>query len=161
MTNTATTTPFVIAVATLAGVDLTTKWWAVNALSNHPRELPGPIDLDLAYNTGTAFGMFAGLPTIVVSTATLIVIALVVHMWRTNRAPTAPTTLVTAGAVANVLDRLEGDGVVDMLHTGWWPTFNLADIYITLGVAWWIATSIRSTDEHELATLRKGEQTPA
>lgn len=42
---------------------------------------------------------------------------------------------VLAGAVANLVDRA-GDGVVtDYLHSGWWPTFNLADVFITLGAA--------------------------
>ena len=34
----------------------------------------------------------------------------------------------------NFLDRLDGDGVVDYLHTGWFPTFNLADVFVTTGV---------------------------
>jgi signal peptidase II len=33
------------------------------------------------------------------------------------------------------VDRI-GDGVVtDIFDLGWWPTFNLADVWITLGVA--------------------------
>jgi signal peptidase II len=31
-----------------------------------------------------------------------------------------------------------------MFHTGWWPTFNLADVFITIGVAWWIGATIWS-----------------
>jgi signal peptidase II len=42
---------------------------------------------------------------------------------------------ILAGAIGNVVDRA-GDGrVSDYLHTGWWPTFNHADVYITLGAA--------------------------
>ena len=37
------------------------------------------------------------------------------------------------GAVGNFLDRLDGGGVVDYLHTGWFPTFNLADVFVTTG----------------------------
>ena len=37
------------------------------------------------------------------------------------------------GALANVIDRA-GDGeVTDFLHTGWWPTFNLADTFLIIG----------------------------
>ena len=37
------------------------------------------------------------------------------------------------GALANVIDRA-GDGeVTDFLHTGWWPTFNLADTFLVTG----------------------------
>ena len=36
-----------------------------------------------------------------------------------------------AGAVANLADRGIDGVVTDYLHTGWWPTFNLADALIT------------------------------
>jgi signal peptidase II len=54
--------------------------------------------------------------------------------------------LIVAGGIANVVDRLEAGSVVDMLHTGWWPTFNLADVYITTGVALWLVTTIKAQD---------------
>ena len=44
-------------------------------------------------------------------------------------------TLLLGGAVGNFLDRLDGAGVVDYLHTGWFPTFNAADVFVTVGVA--------------------------
>ena len=53
------------------------------------------------------------------------------------------------GALANVIDRA-GDGeVTDFLHTGWWPTFNIADIYITTGIAWWAITA--TTADHSIS----------
>ena len=40
--------------------------------------------------------------------------------------------------------------VTDYLHTGWWPTFNLADTFIVLGAtALIIATLIGNSDERE------------
>lgn len=39
-----------------------------------------------------------------------------------------------AGAVSNLYDRLRRGAVVDFLDLGWWPSFNLADVAITLGV---------------------------
>ena len=42
-------------------------------------------------------------------------------------------SVVIGGALANVVDRA-GDGrVTDYLHTGWWPTFNLADTFLVTG----------------------------
>ena len=37
------------------------------------------------------------------------------------------------GALANVVDRAEDGQVTDYLHTGWWPTFNLADTFLVTG----------------------------
>jgi len=85
--------------------------------------------------------LFSDVPTIVISAITVTFIAIILNVWRTNRAPTGPTALIVAGGLANVIDRIEGGGVVDMLHTGWWPTFNLADTFIVIGIAWWITTT--------------------
>lgn len=38
--------------------------------------------------------------------------------------------------------------VTDYLHTGWWPTFNLADVFIVCGGLAMVALSWRRTD-HE------------
>nr|WP_246535913.1 signal peptidase II [Nocardioides aquaticus] len=40
---------------------------------------------------------------------------------------------VLGGAVANVIDRARDGVVTDYLHTGWWPTFNLADTFLVTG----------------------------
>ena len=37
------------------------------------------------------------------------------------------------GAFANVIDRARDGVVTDYLHTDWWPTFNLADAFISVG----------------------------
>ena len=77
---------FIAATASLAVIDLATKWWAVGALSDGRRELPGPVDLQLGYNSGTAFGMFSNLPTVVISIVTVVFLIVVVNLWRTRRA---------------------------------------------------------------------------
>lgn len=53
-------------------------------------------------------------------------------MTRLSRAGTA---LLLGGASGNLTDRLDGQGVVDYLHSGWFPTFNLADVFVTTGIA--------------------------
>ena len=63
--------------------------------------------------------------------------ALVAYAWR--RAPYAGWVeriaggAVIGGAVANVIDRARDGVVTDYLHTGWWPTFNLADTFLVTG----------------------------
>jgi signal peptidase II len=47
----------------------------------------------------------------------------------------AGAALLLGGAAGNFIDRLDGQGVVDYLHSGWFPTFNLADVFVTTGVA--------------------------
>ena len=150
--------PAVAAVIALAGVDLATKKWAVTALYEAPIRLPGPVDLQLAYNSGTAFGLFSEVPTIIISIVVLAFVVVVFNLWRTHRAPTVPVVLIVAGGLANAIDRFEAGSVVDMIHTGWWPTFNLADVFITVGVASWIIAAISTSDvstEHRADPAQK------
>lgn len=51
-----------------------------------------------------------------------------------------------AGAIANLVDRAVDGVVTDYLHTGWFPTFNLADVFITVGGAVLVLASLRATD---------------
>lgn len=108
----------------------------------------GPLQLRLIYNPGIAFSVGAELPTWIVLTATgLITTAVAIYSWRT--APIAALTsrvglaAILAGALVNFLDRATDGVVTDYLHTGWFPTFNLADTLITLGAALLVPASLR------------------
>ncbi|NNC79862.1 MAG: signal peptidase II [Acidimicrobiales bacterium] len=129
---------FTTATAALVAIDLATKAWAVRALENGPIELPGPVDLQLSYNDGIAFGFFDQLPATVLIGASMLIAALLVRAWQTGQAPAVPASMLVAGATSNSIDRLESGSVIDMLHLGWWPTFNIADIYIVTGIALWV-----------------------
>ncbi|MFQ1004351.1 signal peptidase II [Modestobacter sp. SSW1-42] len=122
----------------LAAGDLAVKEVAEHSLAEGRTIDLGLLDLRLGYNPGAAFSLGAGLPSwVVLVVSGLISAGVAVYAWRA--APAAPwllrlgLTAVLAGAVGNLADRA-GDGLVtDYLHTGWWPTFNLADVLITLG----------------------------
>ena len=98
-------------------------------------------------NTGAAFGIFAGsaaafrLPFLIVFS--LVAIGFVIVMLR--RLPARETGLITAlafilgGAIGNLIDRVAYGEVIDFLDFYWagyhWPAFNVADSFITVGVA--------------------------
>ncbi len=128
-------------------VDWLTKTWAERTLALHdPVQIIGKFfRLALGYNTGVAFGMFANdgvWPLIVTG---LIIIGLAVWLVRALLTdeihPVAawPIGLILGGAVANFVDRLPDGRVTDFLDIGIsaarWPTFNLADSFIVVGVA--------------------------
>lgn len=135
--------------ALLAGADLTVKALAEAVLSNGTTTDLGQISIRLLYNRGVAFSLGAELaPWIVIAATGLIIAALT---WYTLSSAPAMTRLSRAGAVlllggaaGNFIDRLDGDGVVDYLHSGWFPTFNLADVFVTTGVALLILGTLRS-----------------
>lgn len=126
-----------LVAATVAAVDLTAKAVSEARLPNSPVDL-GLIELRLGYNSGVAFGMGNKLPAaVIVGITAAICVGFAVYAW--HRAPRAGWVeriaggAVIGGAVANVVDRARDGVVTDYLHTGWWPTFNLADTFLVTG----------------------------
>ncbi|MFA7319293.1 MAG: signal peptidase II [Parcubacteria group bacterium] len=54
---------------------------------------------------------------------------------------------VASGAVSNILDRLRFGCVIDFIDLPFWPVFNLADIYITIGAMAIVARSLSKKDK--------------
>ena len=143
---------FVTAVVLLVALDLFTKTAA-------SRWLEGAVDLRLielriGYNSGVAFSLGDRLPPAVVLAGTAIVTlgigayALLVEP-PLNRWSRWGYALVLGGAVGNLVDRARDGLVTDFLYTGWFPTFNLADILITVGAATMLWGSLAGTADGE------------
>ena len=95
----------------------------------------GVLDLRVTRNPGVAFSLGADQPAAVVLAATaLAVAALAVAAWRGHLGSPAAAGLVLGGGLANLADRAIGGSVVDLFDLGWWPVFNLADVFVTTGV---------------------------
>lgn len=115
-------------------VDVVTKWLADTRLPGAPVDL-GIGRLQLSYNTGVAFSLGDGLPTwAVLALAGVVTGGVLVAIVAGWLRPAAPAGLILGGAVANIVDRAGDGAVTDFLWLGWFPTFNLADTAITLGV---------------------------
>ena len=88
-------------------------------------------------NTGTAFSMFAGNQFVtVVLTSALIIFCIVFIIWELREGQKLiPVlfTLVAAGGVSNMIDRLTLGYVTDMISCGKFAVFNVADIGVTCG----------------------------
>lgn len=139
-------------IAIVAVLDVVTKAIAVRALV--PQRVPhepfgSVVRFTLVYNPGAAFGMNLGPQSRWIFTA-LTVVALVIlgRLYRATARGDTPRVLalalVCAGALGNLLDRLRSDlGVVDFIDVGLpsvrWPTFNVADMAVSVGavlLAW-------------------------
>jgi signal peptidase II len=123
--------------AIVLAADQVTKTLAVSDLANGPVHLIGPFSFALAYNSGVAFSLFSGVGLPVVLLA-LSVIGLVI--WFARGTPSVLGSvgigLVVGGASGNLADRLfrhDGGSVIDFIHSGFWPTFNLADASVVCG----------------------------
>jgi signal peptidase II len=139
----------VLAVAATAGVlDQVTKWIAGAVLvpGKSLEVIPGLLDLQLRANPHGAFGLFANLPEglrlpILLALSVLAMFAVVTFSVRTlgwSMATSVSLGLILGGAISNLVDRATRGKVLDFIdvHIGsraHWPTFNLADIAITIG----------------------------
>jgi len=129
-------------------VDRLTKWLVYThmEIGSGFTVVPGFFDIIHARNTGAAFGMLQGLPqayrTLFFAVITVIACgAMFIIFWRTREDSwmlKAVFSLIIAGALGNLTDRLIFNEVVDFLlfHIGpyRWPTFNMADTWISAGM---------------------------
>lgn len=122
----------------------------------------GYFDLSYAENRGAAFGILNDAPKWVRATlfTAAALVATVTLLWMFVAGHGGPlfawsVPLIVSGALGNMIDRWRLGYVVDFIrlhiHDGpEWPTFNIADCTITVGVAFLL-----------LDGLRKQETTPA
>ena len=132
---------FLLAVAT----DQASKL-AVHSIFNlyDSRHILGNV-LRLSYirNSGAVFGMRFADPTVML-VLTGLVILLLAYLFITGKIETgnlagkAALMLVLGGAIGNFIDRIRMREVIDFIDMGIgsyrWPTYNLADMYITVGM---------------------------
>lgn len=167
-------------IAFLAGfsIDQLTKFVVKAALEPAGRVsvISQIIELRYAENTGMIFGMLQELdPSWRVpffSSIALVAALIIIHLLRqappTSIRLSAGLGLILAGAFGNLADRLHWGFVVDFVRVKvWppanyhWPTFNMADACISLGIALLLIDSIfaiegRENPEPQAQSLREG-----
>ena len=99
------------------------------------------IDLELHYNKGVAFSMFAFLGPYLkwIQAALIFAILLFVFAEGYIKRYAFPVGLLVGGALGNLYDRFVHEGVVDYVawHCGFdFAVFNFADVAIDLAVVW-------------------------
>ena len=148
MKNTAT---FVIAVVSGVSVDIMSKWVVFSKLDEFGKLIliPGLLNIVRSKNAGVVFGLFPGKTiAFIVFSAIAIVVILFIYIKsdKTIFISNLALGLVMAGAIGNLWDRIWFMCVRDFidLHIGdkyHWPTFNVADSLICVGVFILVITS--------------------
>jgi signal peptidase II len=141
--------PVLVLVTT---VDFCTKALAVNRLipQHVPHDVYGEwMRFTLVYNPGAAFGLHVGdYSRGIFMVLTVVALVILGRLYLATRngdiVRTLSLALVCGGAVGNLVDRIRSTrGVVDFIDIGFrdsrWPTFNIADMAVSLGaflLAW-------------------------
>lgn len=136
-------------------LDQATKAMAEDALfsGNFVDALPGVFGFELVHNIGAAWGIFGGATIALVALSVVICALIVVYlakMWKTTDVfAVIGASLVFAGGLGNMIDRLAFGYVRDFISLTFinFPVFNIADIGVTCGVVLFAIGLIRSGEE--------------
>ena len=99
------------------------------------------LEITHIHNYGISFGLLSGL----ISKEIIIIISLIItsiifylFIKSFDKIEKWGLLIIIAGAISNIVDRALNDYVLDFIHLQYnnyyWPAFNFADIYITIGV---------------------------
>jgi signal peptidase II len=129
-----------VAVAVAAiGADQLTKAIVSSQLAlDDSVHVVGPLSIHHVQNSGIAFGLFASATSLVILLTGVAVVWMLYFFSRSGaRHPVLPVALglVIGGSVSNLVDRIRLGHVTDFIDLRFWPAFNLADSFITIGVA--------------------------
>ncbi len=126
-------------------VDQVSKTAMLNVLEDRVDKLLF-IQFHIVFNKGTAFGLGEHfLPFLLVIGAVAFILVVKSMGSLNTRVAVWSIGLVAGGAISNLLDRLvrgHGGSVVDFIDLRWWPTFNLADTCIVVGMVLFIIEAL-------------------
>ena len=128
---------YLLAVLMMVIVDQAVKYWAVTMLASIGTIplISGVLSLTYVENRGAAFSILEKQIWLFVALAVVILCG-IVYALKTDKIQ-APMLVIAAGAIGNVIDRVVNHYVVDMIQLEFirFPIFNIADIYVCVGVA--------------------------
>lgn len=138
---------FILGAAAIVVLDQITKAAIVKNFILHEARpvIEGFFNLVYVMNPGAAFGFLAGASEtfryLFFIGITVLVIVLIIYYIAESKSQNMlfiiSMTLIFAGAVGNLIDRIRYGAVVDFLdfyiRTSHWPAFNVADSSISLG----------------------------
>lgn len=129
-------------------LDQWSKWW-IEQTFPYPSSrvlIPGFLNLTHVRNTGVAFGLLPAhgelTGTLILAGMGLIALGMVAYyFWRTaddDLFLLTALSLIMGGAVGNLFDRLAAGAVTDFIDvyigSHHWPSFNVADSAISVGI---------------------------
>jgi signal peptidase II len=135
-------------IAIIVPLDQITKIWIDKTMTLHQSipVIPDFFSLTYIRNAGAAFGLFSGdvgdLRSAAFITISLIALSILGFFYsktpHEDRILRLALSMVTGGAIGNLIDRIRMGEVIDFLdfyiRSYHWPAFNVADSCISIGV---------------------------
>ena len=132
--------PYVVLAALLVALDQLVKYLVLTyiPLGGHVPFLPYVVELTYVQNTGAAFSLFEEHTWLLALVSLVMSVVLAVALWKNffhHPLGKVTLTLLLAGAVGNLIDRVFRGFVVDMFNVLFmhFAVFNVADICVVVG----------------------------
>lgn len=107
--------------------------------------IPNVLSLQFVLNTGAGFGILQGqnILLMLVALVAIIVIILSLRKILEKQHHVIGASLILGGATGNLIDRIAFKAVTDFITFPFWPSFNVADSALTIGVLILVWQSLR------------------
>ena len=134
-------------ISLIFGLDRFSKIKILNNFSDNTYFVSNYINLDLIWNTGIGFGLLSSDSNVIYNVITIIIFLVILILFYlaavSRKLDNIIFSIIIGGAIGNLYDRLFYNAVPDFIDLHYenlhWFTFNLADIFITLGIITFIA----------------------
>ena len=147
--------------------------WTKKIIANYPvgkiKECFSLFNITHTKNTGAAFSFLAGTNDFIRISFLIILPVLIIgfvafYAYKQKKEPLRfyALTLILAGAIGNLIDRILYGSVIDFLDFHYkmyhYPTFNVADIAVSGGVILLLIKSIQDSKREKKAKLLKSTE---
>ena len=134
---------YLIFILTIFILDRCSKILVINNFNKKEYFINDYLNIDLIWNTGVGFGLLRSGTSLIYNTITFLIIMIIFVLIyvaiRSKYLDKLIFSLIIGGALGNLFDRITYNAVPDFIDLHYnnfhWFVFNIADIFITLGVA--------------------------
>ncbi len=132
-------------IAIIYILDRLAKLYAVNNLQQSKVIVKNLIELKLSFNTGAAFSILKDSNNLLtaISIIIILIIMITISIAKLRKSNLFAFYLILAGALGNLTDRILYKQVIDFISISIWPSFNIADAAISIGVMILIISTLR------------------
>ena len=133
-------------IITIFSLDRISKIEIINNFSETTYFVNNFINFDLIWNTGIGFGLLSFDSSLIYNSITIFIGAVILYLIylaiTLDFAEKLIFSTIIGGAIGNFYDRLTYNAVPDFIDMHYdsfhWFTFNVADIFITLGIIFFL-----------------------
>ena len=136
-------------------LDRISKFKVLNDFNDRDYFINNFLNIDLIWNTGIGFGLLSTDSSLIYNLITfVIIVVMLILLYLILTAHTIDKiiySMIMGGALGNFYDRLTFKAVPDFIDLHFnnfhWFTFNIADIFITLGIIGYLVSDYNKKNE--------------